>query len=64
MIMSMHMLSYLLYTLLEPAVIASDHHCLLVEIAPSHTTDAAPAFELERYHLCSPRQLPRIGSPL
>ncbi|KAJ9072612.1 hypothetical protein DSO57_1025815 [Entomophthora muscae] len=36
----------------EPAVIASDHHCLLVEIAPSHTTDAAPAFGLERYHLC------------
>ncbi|KAJ9079494.1 hypothetical protein DSO57_1034852 [Entomophthora muscae] len=36
----------------EPAVIASDHHCLLVEIALSHTTDAAPAFGLERYHLC------------
>ncbi|KAJ9068659.1 hypothetical protein DSO57_1026457 [Entomophthora muscae] len=35
----------------EPAVIASDHHCLLVEIALSHTTDAAPAFGLERYHL-------------
>ncbi|KAJ9085580.1 hypothetical protein DSO57_1012378 [Entomophthora muscae] len=36
----------------EPAVIASDHYCLLVEIAPSHTTDAAPAFRLERYHFC------------
>ncbi|KAJ9087717.1 hypothetical protein DSO57_1030382 [Entomophthora muscae] len=36
----------------EPAVIASDHHCLLVKIAPSHTTDAAPAFGLKRYYLC------------
>ncbi|KAJ9072081.1 hypothetical protein DSO57_1030888 [Entomophthora muscae] len=25
----------------EPAVIASDHNCLLVEIAPSHTTDGS-----------------------
>ncbi|KAJ9053966.1 hypothetical protein DSO57_1019148 [Entomophthora muscae] len=47
----------------EPAVIASDHHCLLVEIALSHTTDAAPAFGLERYHL---RRLdnPRVSALL
>ncbi|KAJ9062452.1 hypothetical protein DSO57_1010475 [Entomophthora muscae] len=52
MTMSIHVPSYLSVYSAEPAVIASDHHCLLVEIAPSHTTDAAPAFGLEHYHLC------------